>query len=234
MAFSNHLFLLALLLLLPMASSAANLIYRQCDKNFTDNNALSTNIKTVLSDLQTRAPQTGFANSTATGASLDQVYGLAQCQGNAQQIDCSDCLATAITKISECTNQTMAYIWYNLCFVRISNENFFGSIKDGVGTIFNDFSDALNPIAFSAAVHNLTSQLLKNVLDSGAKMFGIATADVTGTEGISSISGVAQCTADLKLSTCYECLNWAVLQSKACETKKSCSILHSSCTISFR
>ncbi|PKA50559.1 Cysteine-rich repeat secretory protein 55 [Apostasia shenzhenica] len=234
MAFSNHFFLVALFLLLPMASSTANFIYQKCDKSFAGNDALTSNIKTVLSNLQAKASQTGFTTSTATGTPPDQVYGLFQCRGNAVS-NCLDCVTAAAMKLSnECSSQSVAYIWYDLCFLRFSNvENFFGSMENGIGTIFNSQLNAPNPTAFATAVNNLMSQLVKNILNSGANLYATAVANVTGIEGLSSITGELQCTEDLKSSICNSCINWTISQMDACKTKRSCTVLHSSCTASF-
>ncbi|XP_020589872.1 putative cysteine-rich receptor-like protein kinase 20 [Phalaenopsis equestris] len=119
-------FLLLVLLSLFASPATAYLLYNVCGStgNFSTYSTYSSNLNVLLSTLSSNASATGFATFT-TGSIPDSVTGLILCRGDTDIFNCRSCIHTAIKEIRQfCPNQKDASIWYDLCLLRYSSQNF--------------------------------------------------------------------------------------------------------------
>ncbi|KAH7686143.1 Gnk2-homologous domain-containing protein [Dioscorea alata] len=200
-----------------------------CSSNdFPASNGLNaaTQLENLLSSLTEQAPaQMGFYN-TSEGEDMNKIYGLALCRGDLQNKmdDCRSCLKDASKSIVEdCPNKAQAIEWYEKCFVRYSNQNFFGMVDTngaqalcGTGKIsptaenavealtMSLISDAINSPMLFRAVHNLSNYIL------------------------------VQCTRDLSQESCRECLQAGMSKvSNDCKQANGWRYLSGSCTLRY-
>ncbi|PKA50563.1 Cysteine-rich repeat secretory protein 38 [Apostasia shenzhenica] len=235
MAFFNHLLLLAHLLLLTVGS-AEEPIYYNCDKPFAGNGTLASYITDVLTKIKALSSLNGYALSQDTGDGLNQVSGLAQCQGGLTAAVCSACVDQAVNDLTKyCPGKLEVSIWYPSCYLRISGEDFLGRIVKGGEILLRSTQEAPNPVAFGLAVEEELSRLKKEVRASGSRLFGTAETNVPANHrkhGALKVFGMAQCTHDLRASTCFVCLNRLYDRIMAnCSTRIGCSVLHTSCYV---
>ncbi|XP_039129034.1 uncharacterized protein LOC120265219 [Dioscorea cayenensis subsp. rotundata] len=80
----------------------------------------------------TTTPLKGGFYNTSDGETMNKLYGLALCQGDLapQGEFCKICLHNARNSILEdYTNKTQAIEWYESCFIKYSNQSFFGVVN---------------------------------------------------------------------------------------------------------
>ncbi|KAH7686139.1 Non-specific serine/threonine protein kinase protein [Dioscorea alata] len=201
--------------------------------DFPASNSLNATaqLESLLSSLTVQAPAfNGFYN-TSEGEDRNKIYGLALCRGDLQNKtdDCQSCLQDASKSIVEaCPNKTQAVEWYEKCFVRYSNQNFFGKVDtDGVQLLCG-----VNQLSAEASIAtvNLALGLINDTVNN--QMFVGA-----GEEEISnSLKGyvLLQCTRDLSKEGCTQCLQRGVSQvSRECNQTNGWRYLSGSCTLRF-
>ncbi|PKA50564.1 Cysteine-rich repeat secretory protein 55 [Apostasia shenzhenica] len=235
---ASSIFLLFLpALLLPLASSAANTFeYYRCFEAFTgDDVALRANIKTVIASLQATVSQAGQAVSSAGAGTSDAVYGLAECWQGTSSADRSTYAAKTAEKLTGACGgvSSVGFYWYGPCFFRyMKGIEFWGSLSNSEANVLASSQFAPNPAAFSNWVNELLGQLKEKVAESGSLKFGSAKM-TTNIEGI-ALNGEAQCTFDLTVDTCMDCLNWAFERIRTiCSNRIGCKAFHSSCWAQF-
>ncbi|KAK6917361.1 Gnk2-homologous domain [Dillenia turbinata] len=175
-----------------------------------------TNVKILLQNLSSNTYLSGFYNTTI-GDGGDRIYGLAMCRGDVNQDACRNCVKSASQEIrKDCVSQD-AIMWFELCQVRYSYQDFF-SMMVYTGKYPDKWNDqqgnASNPAKFNNVLVNLMTQLSDDAaFDPSKHMF------VTGEAKVSkkvTIYGLVQCTKDISGSDCKNCLNYALLDLQAC------------------
>lgn len=64
---------------------------------------------------------------------------LAVCRGNRTPLDCQPCVDAAITDITnQCPHHSSAAVWYNLCTMRYSDQNFIRKLDNTVYMVIWD------------------------------------------------------------------------------------------------
>ncbi|KAM0945876.1 putative Gnk2-like domain-containing protein [Dioscorea sansibarensis] len=205
-----------------------------CSSNdFPASNSLNatTQLESLLSSLTEQAPKLkGFYN-TSEGEDINKIYGLALCRGDLQnkKDDCQSCLKDASKSIVEdCPNKAQATEWYEKCFVRYSNQNFFGTVDtDGVRTL-------CGVEQFSADASNATLNLgLRLVNDAVNDQMFVGAGKVVISDSLTSYV-LVQCTRDLSKDRCRQCLqNGMNSVSSACNQTNGWRYLSGSCTLRF-
>ncbi|BAF11636.1 cysteine-rich repeat secretory protein 55 [Oryza sativa Japonica Group] len=189
-------------------------------------------INSVLTDLVTKGSTgVGFATSTA-GKGNNVIYGLVQCRGDVSTSDCQACLASAANQIlTSCNYQSDSRIWYDYCFMRFENENFFGQADTDNGVIMENVQAMDNAKAFQKAVGKVMSKATAQVSQAGSGGLGRVKDQYTP---FINIYGFAQCTRDLSPLTCAQCLSTAVSRfDQYCGAQQGCRILYSSCMVRY-
>uniref|UniRef100_A0A7N0UKH8 Gnk2-homologous domain-containing protein n=1 Tax=Kalanchoe fedtschenkoi TaxID=63787 RepID=A0A7N0UKH8_KALFE len=204
----------SMILLVLVSVSAAYSATSRADTNWNigkactprPDNATTESFKTNLNDLlitlQQQAPlSNGFYNSTA-GESADKLYGLAQCRGDLSSDDCASCLRDSVSvAFNTCANSNYTALSFRWCFLRYSDEDFFGQWKGFLGGISYGNGSADNPTV-AAKGKSLMAELAAGV-PSEPLMFKAGFVDV-GDAG--KRYGLAQCNRDLNASSCGQCL----------------------------
>ncbi|KAL0911693.1 hypothetical protein M5K25_019850 [Dendrobium thyrsiflorum] len=232
MEFSCKLFILVLLLPI-IARCSADSINQECSKNFSigSNNLLKHNIDHALSDLIVKTNLYGFANSS-NGIGPDTIYGLTRCRGDISHETCSSCLIEATNKIKKiCPFSAETRIWYELCFVRYDSNNFLGQPDMSYTHGWFSTRVATDPADFDQAVNELMGAVKVMAATSDDK-FGRRERNLLKSN--MTIYGMAQCTRDLKESTCNQCLNKiseTILGS--CKYHLGCYVISTSCVMRY-
>jgi interleukin-1 receptor-associated kinase 1 len=159
-----------------------------------------------------------FLNATfaaaAGDAPEDTVYGLATCLADAEASDCVACLAAAAGELpgTRCASRRDMVLWYPQCLVRYDNASFFG-VADTARWFDvpnpNDFSD---PTSLYTARERLNGRMLAAAALSPLR-FAFGDERVTAN---TTLHGLAQCTEDLTLEECNQCLKSQVARVDVC------------------
>ncbi|KAL6584721.1 hypothetical protein OROMI_004010 [Orobanche minor] len=218
--------LLLLLLLLPILMSSPLITatafspdYYLHDPtcNYTNGSSTSNyadNVNSLLNDLRNKTPSNdGFFNASS-GQGPDRVNGLALCRGDiswdASTGLCQACLTNAAVEIKQgCPDSQGAVVWHDFCFLKYSNEYFFGKI-DTVNTFgLVNRMNVPNPVPFHNATIEFLGNLTARASDPATNTRMFARGDIAFTNG-TRIYGMAQCSRDLTFHDCGMCLNGAV------------------------
>ena len=198
-------------------------------RNDTANSKFQENIASLVASLSRSAPPTGFANDTA-GEVPDRVYGLAICRGDVDPASCRRCLDIAAQDIvPECQGNGEAIVYYNLCHLRYSDENFFG-VAAGIDWTDADpyeVSDVLNfSLLLDGLLHNLTARAV-----SSERRFAAGSVDL---DGVEKVNALVQCTRDLSPEICEACLRKELnFIPFCCEARQGARIEGASCFIRY-
>lgn len=209
----SHLFIL--LLYFPLSSNA----YYSYEYNITDcdygdgtykkDSPYHDNLKLLLDSLSNSTPITGyFQDKKHSSNDSNDVFGHALCRGDVQLLeDCSPCLINAVSQIGKfCPKKKNAAVLYENCFLRYSNQNFFG-IPTGTERYINFTAEISknNREKFIKVREKLFEKLLReatngtkspSLFDLGKE---VVTSDLT-------VYGLVQCTRDLSKEDCHDCL----------------------------
>ncbi|KAJ0971572.1 hypothetical protein J5N97_019531 [Dioscorea zingiberensis] len=188
------------------------------------------NLKNILSELTANTPaKAGFYN-TSEGEKTDKLYGLALCRGDlAPEGDsCKNCLNKASSSIVEdCPNKAQAIEWYESCFIRYSNQSFFGIVDaDGRSMCGTEQSNQ----AAANVTEAMAWRLMGDAVNSTV-FLGVGKVEIN-----SSLSSYAmlQCTRDLSRAGCADCLQRGMDKVlKDCATTKGWRYLSGSCTLRY-
>ncbi|KAL6497056.1 hypothetical protein OROGR_028985 [Orobanche gracilis] len=177
--------------------------------------AYANNLDNLFNDLRNNTPlHDGFFNASS-GQEPDRVNGLALCRGDisaeASTGLCQACLTNVAVEIKQACNRSLAAIvWHDFCFLKYSNQSFFGNI-DNVNTFgLVNRMNVHNPVPF----HNATIEFLGNLTaqatdPANTRMFARGEILIPFSNG-TTIYAMAQCTRDLASDDCRGCLDGAV------------------------
>nr|ACG28478.1 serine/threonine kinase-like protein [Zea mays] len=226
------LLVVSLALLLPLGMAADSIGSYCSGSSYAGSSKAVANINSVLADLVASASSTGgYATSTA-GKGNSIIYGLAQCRGDVSASDCASCLADAAKQLpSTCSYSSDARIWYDYCFMRYENANFFGQADTDAGVILVNVQAMDNPKAFEKAVGKVMGKATAQASAAGSAGLGRDKEQYTP---FVSIYGLAQCTRDLTPLTCAQCLSTALSRfGDYCGAQQGCQINYSSCRVRY-
>ncbi|XP_062216028.1 cysteine-rich repeat secretory protein 55-like [Phragmites australis] len=223
--------LLVSLALLPLGMAMDSIGSYCAGTSYAGSNKAVANINSVLADLVATGSSGGFATSTA-GKGNNVIYGLAQCRGDVSASDCAACLSDAANQLpSTCSYSSDARIWYDYCFVRYENANFFGQSDTDAGVVLVNVQAEDNAKAFEKAVGKVMGKVTAQASAAGSAGLGRDKEQYTP---FVSIYGLAQCTRDLAPLTCAQCLSTAVSRfGDYCGAQQGCQINYSSCRVRY-
>ncbi|KAE8077897.1 hypothetical protein FH972_016415 [Carpinus fangiana] len=170
--------------------------------NSTTENEFQTNLKNLLDTLVLKGPVSDGFYKTETGKKANKVYGLVQCRGDMSAGNCANCTKDATAEaLSKCPKSKEVSVWFTWCFLRYSNDSFFGIMEQGSVAITND-TDFDDPYAISKGLFFMGG--LASTAPNQPRMFQTAVLDV-GQSG--KRYGVAQCSLDISRGDCGVCLD---------------------------
>ena len=120
---------------LSLTTHAADPVYLTdvCANNtFSANSIYQSNLKSLLSSLDSNATRNiEFFNTTTGQNTSDPVYGLFNCCGDVTPQLCRDCVNAAVKVLtSKCSREKVALTYYDECIVRYSNRSFFSTVDE--------------------------------------------------------------------------------------------------------
>ncbi|KAL6501414.1 hypothetical protein OROGR_026547 [Orobanche gracilis] len=178
-----------------------------CSSTDTESNTFAENLNKLWTDLNNITSFDHLFWNQSYGNSRNQVYALAMCRGDVSSQDCKNCLSAATSGIinEKCPNASRAIYWREYCHVKYSDFNFFEE-SDTVNNFTMTNKDYINSDAFRDAVIWLLGNLTQNATkDTTGYMFANGKIKNPG-EGDNNIFGMVQCTRDLSLKNCTNCL----------------------------
>ncbi|KAL3615259.1 hypothetical protein CASFOL_040920 [Castilleja foliolosa] len=219
------------LILIPTATSQeSDQLYKICsNKSQTYTPTFADNLNTLLDDLY-------FNTSRHDGfwkARHGPVYGLALCRGDVSPDYCDFCLYDARCKIKQRCDKQSAIVWYDYCFMKYSDYDFFGEIDDKNKVRLYNTENSTDPKEFYKTTKGLLSNVSRMAVKT-SRMF--ASGEIKETKKNETIYAMAQCSRDLSKENCTRCLGGAVDELYEF-TAKSCPIggrtLMGSCNVRY-
>lgn len=183
--------------------------------NYSGNSTFESNLKLLLDLLSYNTSKMGFYN-TYVGEDHDRVYGQALCRGDASSAECASCVSNASQEITKLCTAEDALIWYELCQVRYSFEDFFSQmIYTGK---YPDSNNQEKLASDPARFYTYSMYLMENISNEAAyvnssQMFGTGQISYSGSQ---TIYGLVQCTRDISDTDCKSCLDHALGDLKSC------------------
>ncbi|KAI4313732.1 hypothetical protein L6164_026688 [Bauhinia variegata] len=187
----------------PSTSSTDSFIFGGCSQvKFLPGSDYENQVNSIFTSLANSAMFTSYNNFTSQGSSSqDTVYGLFQCRGDLNSGQCSRCVALAVSRLGTlCVNSAGGALQLDGCFIKYDNLTFLG---------VEDKTVVLKKCGPST---ELTSDALTR-RDAVLAYLGAS----TGSYKVSSsgnVYGVAQCTGDLSMSECQDCVSDAIQRLK--------------------
>ncbi|KAG5117442.1 hypothetical protein JHK84_043555 [Glycine max] len=193
-----------------------------------------TNLNSILSWLSTDAATSkgynhySFGNSTSGNHA---VYGLYDCRGDVVGYFCQFCVSTAAREILQrCPNGVSAFIWYDFCMLKYSNENFFGNVTVDPSWHVVGTKDVSSAEEIQKGEDFMRSLIRKATLVTNQLYY-------MGGFNLSSSQrryGLVQCSRDLTNEGCRQCLETMLAQiSKCCEKKLGWFAGSASCLMKY-
>ncbi|GLJ37778.1 hypothetical protein SUGI_0767870 [Cryptomeria japonica] len=162
-------FCISLLLIIPcLRLCKAADTYCNTGLNFTDGSKLEQNRNMVVNNLVQHASSSGSFNTSVSGQSPDQIYGLLQCRGDVTAEECYACSLEINSTIQRlCAHAAGAFVFVNDKFyLSYDTSNFIGKLDNTTQLYRLNGENATDPAVFSSAVKGLFSNLSAKVGDS--------------------------------------------------------------------
>ncbi|KAG2404466.1 Cysteine-rich receptor-like protein [Vigna angularis] len=200
-----------------------------------DNSTSQANLRTLLSSLSSNATANanGFYNNTILGTnSSDTVYGLFMCRVDVLSHACKDCVANATqTLSSDCSLSKSSVIWYDECMVRYSDRSFFSTMNTTPGYwLWNAANISSNSSSFMSLLANTIRETAREAANS-TNRYSAKQENLTESQTLYCLT---QCTQDLSLQQCSDCLNEAISDiPTCCNGKQGGRVLYPSCNIRY-
>ncbi|XP_073146032.1 plasmodesmata-located protein 6-like [Henckelia pumila] len=184
-------------------SSPESFVYLGCSQlKYNPNSPYQSNVNSILASLVNSA---SFANynsfKNAFPASVpDQavLYGLFQCRGDLTNPgDCHDCVADAVSRLGAlCVGASGGALQFDGCYVRYDNVSFLGAEDKTV--VYRKCGPSTG---YGSDLSTRIDGVLGYLAGSG-QYFRVG--------GSGNLKGYAQCTQDLSMSECQDCLSEAI------------------------
>lgn len=235
MVFSNYASLLLLSLsLLVQTTISLDPLFTICStnsQNYTTNTPYQLNLNKTFSQLYLKTPPTGFGLASS-GQPEARVHGLALCRGDVLAKDCAACVAEAgAAATKHCPNNKGAVIWYDDCYLKYSDTDFFGKIdSQNRFYMWNLRNVSENGDEFNEKTRDLMMNLAGEASES-KRMFGSGEVEFGEKK---KIYGMAQCSRDLTKNDCKKCADDAISELPlCCEGKEGGRVVGGSCSIRY-
>lgn len=226
--------ILVLLLLSLTYSSADKSLGKYCNKNtiISSSSPISANIDHLLADVVTKFMQGATFVEASYGDGNDTVYGLAQCRGDVGPKDCLACIQDAAQQVRKlCPKQSDARIWYDYCFLRYTQEPFYGNVDTSYGILYKNVANVTNPDFFNQELGKIFDDINSKAVKPSSGGLG---KDKKKLSNFETLYALVQCTRDLSPVSCSQCLAIAIQNFEGfCSNSKGCRVLYSSCYVRY-
>jgi len=182
-------------------------IYASCsEEKYQPNTPYESNLNSLLSSVATSSSEVtfnsyGIGNGTSTQPE-GAVYGLYQCRGDLQPIDCSKCVGRAVNQISlVCPYSLGASLQLEGCFVRYEHSgDFLGKLDTSIR-----YKKCSKHVSSDVEFFRRRDDVLEDL--QTANGFRVSSSGL--------VQGFAQCLGDISVSDCSTCLVDAVGKLKS-------------------
>ncbi|KAF3784799.1 Cysteine-rich repeat secretory protein 38 [Nymphaea thermarum] len=187
------------------------------------------NLEQLFRSLVDSVPSRGYYNNSV-GETPYTAYGLALCRGDVPPDICRNCTAVAVERVKvECPNNRSAMIWFDPCFLRFSDQVFFGDLDPTDRIMWKDPNSSTATVSAGVDAQALIYPLVKAAA-SDPKRFA---TKIEPQDGYVSY-GLAQCTRDLTAASCTVCFQYAIAEiAKNSSLGQGWRFLSRSCIIAF-
>ncbi|KAJ0228929.1 Serine-threonine/tyrosine-protein kinase [Hirschfeldia incana] len=183
---------------------------------FSPNGAYDINRQLMLSSLPTYVTANDGFYNTSRGQDTNRVYGLGMCVPGTEAQSCSDCIMAASNGlVQNCTTQIEGIDWRmdrTLCLVRYSNRSFYGSLGIEILRSENYTRDVQ---ANMTDLETTWEALMTGLIDQASSLY-YAAGSRNLESSISQVYGVVQCSKDVSLENCTQCLQQNVFEYRSC------------------
>jgi hypothetical protein len=224
---------LLVILIIVVTVVKSEFLVDTCDtkNSYTTNSKYQANLRQLQASLVSSIIPSGFSNYTV-GSNSDQVFGLALCRPDVSAESCQTCLRSTINELStRCPYGKEEIIWFDQCFLRYSNTNFF-SISGQVLYGYCNLNDVVNPPQYNSILGQLMNTLVTQAVNNSNQMFAAGFTNVANSNN--RLYSLVQCTRDLSKGDCYQCLQEFVKAiPNYCYGKFGGRLLGTSCSIRY-
>ncbi|XP_021863469.2 cysteine-rich repeat secretory protein 55 [Spinacia oleracea] len=222
------------LLLLSVTYTSADNPTEYCNQNtlISSSSPISANIDHLLTDIVTKFQQGATFVESSYGENNNTVYGLAQCRGDLGSKDCLACIQDAAKQVRElCPSQSDARIWYDYCFLRHSQDQFFTHLDTSNGFLYANTAHVTDPDMFNHELGNIFKKIVSKAVKPSS---GGLAKDKKKLTDFETLYALVQCTRDLSPLSCAQCLGEAIQNFGGfCSNSQGCRVLYSSCYIRY-
>ncbi|GAB4830958.1 Cysteine-rich receptor-like protein kinase, variant 3 [Ancistrocladus abbreviatus] len=203
--------------------------------NYAPNSEYRYNLDNLIGKLRSESSVKGFYEGSI-GQSTNQVYAFYLCRGDTNQQLCHSCVQNATsTIVQECPYQIGAMIWYRKCWIRYSNESFFGKL-DGSWKLYIRNAQNItnvNVTSFMQKVYNTLNQIAVQAANGDQLGRKFATQDVNVSSSL-TLHALGQCIPDLSTPDCHLCLTECTDFFDSCYGAQGARMFHgASCYIRY-
>ncbi|XP_031128288.1 cysteine-rich receptor-like protein kinase 6 isoform X2 [Ipomoea triloba] len=211
-----------------------NFEWHECGESgtYSGGSTYSNNLKTLVSSLSDKLNNYGFYNDSI-GQDSDRASAIALCRGDADINLCRGCVNdTARRIIGWCPTQKEAFAWYNICSIYYSDKSILGGSWQTTPVKEQNSEWLLtdeNAVEFNEDLTNLVNGL-RGRAANGDQFLKYAADSTPGPES-ETIYAYMQCSPDLSVQDCTDCLNnaTAVWNSSDGKGKKGARVLRPNC-----
>ncbi|KAG6695146.1 hypothetical protein I3842_09G081700 [Carya illinoinensis] len=185
-------------------------------KNYELNSPFENNLNLLLGPLPSSTSLTGFYSTSTGDQDSDRVYGQALCRGDVNSTVCQNCIQTATKEILKQCKSKDAMIWFELCQVRYSFQNFFSlMVYTGKYPQQNQMQKNIsNPVHLEQVLTYLMNNISnETAFDPSTRMFAAGEIKFSRKK---TIYGLVQCTRDISDESCSNCLQSAFGELQEC------------------
>nr|GMC81484.1 putative receptor-like protein kinase At4g00960 [Ipomoea batatas] len=198
--------------------------------NYTQNSTYDNNLNTLLSSLSNNVNPYGFYNGSVGQDSSERASAVVLCRGDVELSVCRSCVSDNAVRIKQlCPNQNEAFRWYNICSIYYSDESIIGSLRTTPEIQQSSTLSVKNPALFNQDLTSLVDRLRTQAVNGGP-LLKYAANSTAGPDS-QTIYAYVQCTPDLSVRDCNDCLNTAFALWKTSEGngKIGARVLRPSC-----
>ncbi|CAN6372757.1 unnamed protein product [Urochloa humidicola] len=216
------LLLLILGLLPPFTAGDPLSFFCDNSSNYTTSSTFDANLELLSTTLPSNASSAPFLFAKGSvGSAPNIVHGLTLCRGDTNASSCHACVATAFQESRQrlCTHNKGATVFYDLCLLRFSYQDFLNlssSFNDTLVFMWSpqnitepllpgwDPSSSVSTSAITTIISGLVQQTADHAAYNSTRRFATGRMDISST--FPTLFSLAQCTPDMGSTDCSACL----------------------------
>ncbi|KAK9706481.1 hypothetical protein RND81_07G128500 [Saponaria officinalis] len=198
--------------------------------NYTQGSVYETNLNLLFSNLTSKSSSLKFYNYTL-GDGPNKIYGFFQCRDDISLDFCNECLNEATQKIVlKCPLFGEAVAFLYQCMLRYSDRNIFSSVETYPAWQKFSPTNVSKYADFGPLLADAMNVVIKKA-SSATPYFAYSETNLTLFEKVYTF---AQCTPDIDVSDCNNCLNAALSQmSRCCNASIWTTVFKPSCQLRY-